>query len=270
MPTDYHHGARVVELDDGTRPIRTVNTAVIGVVCTGSDADAAKFPLNTPVLVTNVTAAAGKAGTLGTLGSTLDAIADQANAATIVVRVADGATEAETTSNLIGSVTAAGKYTGMKALLSAQSAFGVKPRILAVPGLDSAPVAAELASIAQKLRGFAYCSAYGAETKEEAFAYREDFGQRELMIIWPDFLSWNTTTNAYATAAATARAVGLRAKLDEEVGWHKTLSNIAVNGVTGISHDVFWDLQDPATDAGYLNSKDITTLINRGGFRFWG
>ena len=31
-----------------------------------------------------------------------------------------------------------------------------------------------------------------------------------------------------------------------------------------------WDLQDPATDAGYLNSNEITTLIQHDGFRFWG
>lgn len=270
MPTDYHHGARVLELDDGTRPIRTINTAVIGVACTAPDADAETFPLDTPVLVTNVQDKLGKAGVAGTLAPTLDAISKQANAATIVVRVAPGADDAATTSALIGTTTAAGKMTGMKALLAAQARLGVKPRILAVPGLDSKPVAVELASIAQKLRGFAYCSAFGAHTKEEAFDYREDFSQREMMIIWPDFQSWDTATSKYVTAPASAHAVGLRAKLDEQVGWHKTLSNIGVNGVTGITHDVFWDLQDPATDAGYLNSHDITTLINRGGFRFWG
>jgi hypothetical protein len=43
-----------------------------------------------------------------------------------------------------------------------------------------------------------------------------------------------------------------------------------VNGVTGLSADVFWDLQDPATDAGLLNLNDVTTLICKGGFRFWG
>ncbi|MDR5671483.1 phage tail protein, partial [Burkholderia cenocepacia] len=31
-----------------------------------------------------------------------------------------------------------------------------------------------------------------------------------------------------------------------------------------------WDLQDPATDAGYLNENQVTTLVNRNGFRFWG
>ncbi|WP_248696653.1 hypothetical protein, partial [Providencia rustigianii] len=27
MAQDYHHGVRVVELNEGTRPIRTINTA---------------------------------------------------------------------------------------------------------------------------------------------------------------------------------------------------------------------------------------------------
>lgn len=40
----YHHGVRVAEVNDGTRTNRTVSTAVIGVVCTASDADATTFP----------------------------------------------------------------------------------------------------------------------------------------------------------------------------------------------------------------------------------
>jgi phage tail sheath protein FI len=67
----------------------------------------------------------------------------------IVVRAKKGADEATTTSNLIGTTTAEGKLTGMKALLSAQTRFGIKPRILGVPGYDSLPVATELASIAR-------------------------------------------------------------------------------------------------------------------------
>jgi phage tail sheath protein FI len=27
---DYHHGVRVIEINEGTRPIRTVSTAVVG------------------------------------------------------------------------------------------------------------------------------------------------------------------------------------------------------------------------------------------------
>jgi phage tail sheath protein FI len=270
MPQDYHHGVRVIEINEGSRPIRTVSTAVLGIVCTSNDADANTFPLDTPVLLTNVVAALGKAGTKGTLYRTLDAIGRQTKPVTIVVRVAEGKDTAETTSNVIGTITADGKYTGMKALLTAQSRFGLKPRILAAPGLDTQPVAAAFGTIAQALRAFAYVSASGCKTKEEATAYRRQFSQREIMVIWPDFLAWDDVTSSTIVTPATAYAAGLRAKIDNDTGWHKTLSNVGVNGVTGISADVSWDLQDPATDAGYLNEQDITTLVNRNGFRFWG
>ncbi|MDN8362270.1 phage tail sheath protein [Acinetobacter baumannii] len=269
MALDYHHGVRVLELNDGTRPIRTVSSSVIGMVCTASDADATKFPLNTPVLLTNVQAALDQAGDQGTLARSLQAIADQTNPATVVVRVEQKADAAEQTSEIIGG-SVNGKYTGMKALLAAEAQLGVKPRILGIPGLDTSAVSVALVALAQKLRGFAYLSANGCETKEEAQAYRQTFGAREAMLIWPDFFGWDTATNATTTFEATARALGLRAKIDNETGWHKSLSNVAVNGVTGISKDVYWQLQDPETDAGYLNQNDITTLIQRDGFRFWG
>lgn len=60
--SDYHHGVRVLEINEGTRVISTISTAIVGMVCTAEDADAAAFPLDTPVLITDVLAAAGKAG----------------------------------------------------------------------------------------------------------------------------------------------------------------------------------------------------------------
>lgn len=270
MADEYHHGVRVVEINEGTRPIRTVSTAIVGMVCTADDADPAAFPLNTPVLLTSVQSAIAKAGKTGTLAVSLQAIADQTQPVTVVVRVAAGETDAETTSNIIGGTDENGKYTGMKALLAAKGRLKVTPRILGVPGLDSQAVATALVAIAQQLRAFAYVSAAGCKTKEEAVAYRENFGAREVMVIWPDFEYWNTETDATDTAPAVARALGLRAKIDQDTGWHKTLSNVPVNGVTGISADVFWDLQNPATDANYLNGNEVTTLINSDGYRFWG
>jgi phage tail sheath protein FI len=267
---DYHHGVRVLEINDGTRVISTVSTAIVGMVCTGKDADPKVFPLNTPVLITDVIAAAGKAGKSGTLANALAAIGDQCKPVTVVVRVEEGKDAAETTSNIIGGADENGRYTGMKALLTAQAVTGVKPRILGVPGLDTLEVATALAGICQQLRAYGYISAYGCKTISEAIAYRDNFSQRELMLIWPDFLAWDTTGNVSATAFATARALGLRAKIDTETGWHKTLSNVGVNGVTGISASVFWDLQAPGTDADLLNEAGVTTLVRKDGFRFWG
>lgn len=273
--SDYHHGVQVVEVNDGTRVISTVSTAIIGMVCTASDADAATFPLNVPVLITNVQSAIAKAGKKGTLAAALQAIADQAKPVTVVVRVAEGTGDSEealtqTVSNIIGGTDENGQLTGMKALLTAEAVTGVKPRILGVPGFDTLEVAVALASICQKLRAFGYVSAWGCKTISDVIAYRKNFGQRELMLIWPDFIAWNTSTSASDTAFATARALGLRARIDQETGWHKTLSNVAVNGVTGISASVFWDLQEPGTDADLLNQAGVTTLIRKDGFRFWG
>ncbi|BBU79151.1 hypothetical protein EIMP300_05510 [Escherichia coli] len=73
--SDYHHGVQVLEINDGTRVISTVSTAIVGMVCTASDADAETFPLNKPVLITNVQSAIAKAGKKGTLAASLQAIA---------------------------------------------------------------------------------------------------------------------------------------------------------------------------------------------------
>lgn len=275
MSTEYHHGVRVLELTEGARAIRTISTAVVGLVATGSDADAAAFPLDTPVLVTNVNAALGKAGKLGTLAHSLLGIADQCRPVIIVVRVPDGEGStpeekaASLTSNVIGTTLENGSYTGMKALTAAKARLGVKPRILGAPGLDTQPVATALATIAEQLRAMAYCGTH-TQSVGDAVLYRGEFGKRELMLIHGDFERWDTAANATATAYATACALGLRAKIDLEQGWHKTLSNVAVNGVTGVTHDIYWDLQNPSTDAGVLNAADVTCLINSQGYRFWG
>lgn len=273
---DYHHGVQVVEINDGTRVISTVSTSVIGMVCTASDADVVTFPLNVPVLITNVQNAIAKAGVKGTLASSLQAIADQTKPVTVVVRVAEGISDdaetafKQTVTNIIGTTDTNGQYTGLKALLTAEAVTGVKPRILGVPGYDSLEVATELASVCKKLRAFGYVSAWGCKTISEAIDYRKNFSARELMVVWPDFLSWNTVTSTTATAYATSRALGLRAYIDQTAGWHKTLSNVGVEGVTGISASVFWDLQESGTDADLLNEAGITTLIRKDGFRFWG
>ncbi len=264
MPADYHHGVRVIEINEGTRPIQTISTAVIGFVATADDADANVFPENTAALITNPLEGLGRAGTSGTLAHTLKAISDQTKAVCVVVRVPEGLTEAETSTNVIGGMTS-GQYTGMQALLAAQTKLQVKPRILGCPGLDTAAVTAAMVTLAQRLRAFVYAGCDAATTKEEAVAYRQNYAARELMLIWPDFLDASGST-----LYATARAMGLRAKLDQDIGWHKTLSNVAVNGVLGLSSDMYFDLQDSTSDSNYLNENDITTLVNSTGYKFWG
>ena len=273
-PANYHHGVRTLEINEGQRAIRVISTAVLGLIVTASDADATAFPLNTPVLVTKVDAAIAKAGTLGTLRGALTAIRDQARPITVVVRVADGegvdaaAKETDQNGKVIGTAVGS-QYTGMQALLAAKAKLGVQPRILGAPGLDTQAVTTALVAVAQKLRAFVYAEGYG-EDVSEVMDYRQNFEGRELMLIWPRVKVATPGTGVVVDASPVAYAMGLRAKIDAELGWHKTLSNVPMNGVLGISKDVFWDLQNPDTDAGLLNGAGITTLIRNQGFRFWG
>jgi len=266
----FKHGITVTEISDGARTLTAVSTAIIGLVATASDADVATFPLNRPALVTDVEAAIGKAGVLGTLAKSLRAIADQTRPVIVVVRVEEGEDAAETASNVIGTTDGTGQKTGMQALLAAQAQLGVKPKILGTPGLETQAVTTALAVVAQKLRGFAYARAIG-DTVADAILYRANFSARELMLLMPDFLSWDTASSANVTSYAAARAMGLRALIDTQTGPHKTLSNVAVQGVVGLTKDIHWDIEDQASEAGLLNAAEVTALVRTDtGYRFWG
>ena len=266
----FKHGITVTEITTGARTLTAVSTAIIGLIAIASDADAATFPLNKPALVTDIEAAIGKAGVDGTLAQSLRAIADQTRPIIVVVRVPEGEDDAETTSNIIGTTTAEGQKTGMQALLAAQAQLGVRPKILGTPGLESQAVTTALAVVAKKLRGFVYARAVG-DTVAEATAYRANFSQREVMLMMPDFLAWDTEADAAITSFAAARAMGLRALIDEEYGPQKTLSNIGVQGVVGLTKDIHWDIEDQDTEAALLNASEVTALIRTdSGFRFWG
>ncbi|GFE76238.1 phage tail sheath subtilisin-like domain-containing protein [Novosphingobium sp. TCA1] len=266
----FKHGITLTEISDGARTLTAVSTSIIGLVATGTDADATTFPLDTPALVTDIETAIGKAGTDGTLAKSLRAIADQTRAVVVVVRVEEGADDAETASNVIGTTTAEGKKTGMQALLDAKSQLGVKPKILGTPGLETQAVTTALVAIAKKLRGFAYARAIG-DTVASALLYRANFSARELMLLMPDFLLFDTATSTNVTGYAAAYAMGLRALIDTQTGAHKTLSNIAVSGVVGVSQPIRWDIEDDTSEANLLNASEVTALVRTDdGFRFWG
>ncbi len=267
------HGITLNEPVTGVRPIQDKSTAVIGLIATATAANAspelaalnAAFPLDKPVLVTDLEGAIGKAGTGGTLRLALEAIADQGSPLVIVVRVAAGADAAATEANVIGA-TAGGIYTGIQALLVSEAKTGQRPRILGAPGLDSQDVVIALVAAAKKLRGYVYAAcrpeAVQAVDRDAAVDYRENFADRELKLIWPD---WNRFDGQ-----AVAIALGLRAMTDQKVGWHRSLSNIGVVGAVATTKDVGFDIRDPSTDAAVLNAAGITTLVRMNGWRFWG
>lgn len=269
MTASRHHGITANEFTHGVRPISDISTAIIGMVCTADDADNDTFPLNTPIFHTSAYNVLGKAGEKGTLAKSLDAIVDQADAQIVIVRVPESDNADTLKANVIGSATG-GNYTGLKALRRAKAITGQTPKILGVPEMDSQDVVTELVGLAQATRAFVYASAGGAENISEVTSYRQNFGQRELMLIDNDFLAFDTTAKANKPAATIARVLGARAKLDTQIGWHKSISNTEINGVSALKHGRTFDLLDKNCDANTLNNADVTTLIRENGFRIWG
>jgi len=271
MPVTYLHGVRVVESNDGTRPISTAASAVIGVVGTAPQADATAFPLNTPTLIAGSRKEAAKLGATGTLPQAMDAILDQGGAVVVVIRVAESAVSATQTANVIGGVDAVtGDYTGLQALLAAQSVVGFQPRILVAPGFSNQlAIATEMVSLANKLRAFCYLD--GPNTNDaDAQNYVASIGSKRAMVIDPWVKAFDTLSASEVVRPSSAVVAGLRAKTDTEKGFWWSMSNQNILGITGTVRAIDFKMGDITSRANLLNKNHVTTIIRENGFRMWG
>jgi phage tail sheath protein FI len=273
MPEQFLHGVEVVEIDSGPRPIQTVRSSVIGLIGTAPEAEEARFPYHTPVLIAGKRGEAAALGQRGTLPAALDDIFDQAGALVVVVRVAEGSAELEmdTLSNVIGGIDPeTGQYLGVQAFLAAESEVKVTPRILIAPEFSHHPaVVAELMGVADRLR--AVIIADGPNTSDtEAITYRERFGSPRVYLVDPWVKVWDTRSNGEVARPASARVAGLIAKSDSERGFWWSPSNREIYGITGTVRSVDFALGDANARANFLNAHEVATVIQKDGFRLWG
>lgn len=276
----FLHGVEVINIDTGARPISTVRASIIGIVGTAPNADAAAFPLNTPVLIAGSRREAAlldATGTgEGTLPSAVDTILDQAGAIIVVIRVEEGATEAETLANVLGGVDAAtGQYQGVHAFLAAESILGFAPRILLAPGFThqrteeaANAVVAELLGIAESLR--AVIVADGPSTNDaDAIAYAGDSGSKRVYLVDPRIKKTGPDGTLVLERASPA-AAGVIAFSDAEFGWWESPSNKEIKGIQGTERPIDFKLGDANSRANMLNEKNVATIIRQNGFRLWG
>jgi phage tail sheath protein FI len=277
----FLHGVEILEVDTGARPIRTVRSGVIGIVGTAPDADAAAFPLNTPVLIAGNRLEAAKLDTIGTgagsLPSALDGIFDQIGAVVIVVRVDEGIDETASLANIIGGVDAGtGAYEGVHALAAAESVVGFSPRILCAPGwthqrpTDLAnPVIAELEGIASRLR--AVIVADGPNTIDAAAQiHAADWGTSGRVYVVDPWVKVLDGAGAVVDQPSSARVAGVIARTDNDRGFWFSPSNKGISGIIGTSRPVDFKLGDTASRANLLNENNVATIIRQDGFRLWG
>lgn len=138
--SDPIFGISITRVDSEPRPAILTDMSIVGLVFTAPDADAAKFPLNTPVqFYSDDAAAIALMGKTGTGWWAVELINQQLGefqvAANIIgVRVEDGVDTNATIANLRGDLNS---RTGMYALLDAGAELGLTPRLICVPGFTS-------------------------------------------------------------------------------------------------------------------------------------
>ena len=270
MPEQFLHGIEVVELDDGPRPIRTVKSSVIGLIGTAPEADAKKFPLDTPILIAGRRTEAAGLGKTGTLPAAIDGIFDQCGAMVAMVRVAEGSAE-ETKSAVIGGVdNDTGKRTGLQAFLDARNAIKVTPRILAAPGFShELAVGTEMNSLAQRLKAVAIVDGPNT-TDAAAISARENYGSDRVYVVDPWVKVWDVAQKKEVVQPASARVAGLISKMDNARGWWWSPSNQVIDGIVGTARGIDFELSDVNCRANHLNEHEVATIVHEGGYRLWG
>ncbi|MBC7952243.1 MAG: phage tail sheath subtilisin-like domain-containing protein [Rhodospirillaceae bacterium] len=270
LPQTYNHGARRVIDDSGARAVVALESAVIGLVGTAPDADETVFPLNTPVAILADEVRAAKLGQAGTLPDAMRLIYAQAVCWVVVVRVAEGQTEAETDTNVIGGVGADGTRKGFNALLSARGVTNLWPRILIAPGFThKQAVLTAFVSIADRLRGWIFPDGPNT-TSEAAVAYRAMFSSRRVLGPLDPWLVIRADDGSDKVVPSSPVAAGLAVLRHHDKGYWWSMSNQVANGVLRTARPIDFMLGDVECEQNYLNSMQVNTWIQDGGVRLWG
>ncbi|OLZ65289.1 phage tail sheath subtilisin-like domain-containing protein, partial [Chromobacterium violaceum] len=155
------------------------------------------------------------------VGATLKASYDYADPAKV------------TAADIIGAVNAAGVRTGLKALKDTYNLFGFFAKLLIAPGFCTQnSVAAELIAMADQLDAVAYVDAPIGTTFAQALAGRGPAGtinfntsSDRVRLCYPHVKVYDSATNAERLEPLSARAAGLRAKVDNDKGFWWSSSN---------------------------------------------
>jgi phage tail sheath protein FI len=146
---------------------------------------------------------------------------------------------------------------------------GVQATAEATIGDAANPVIAEMQGIADRLRAVILADGPNT-TNEDAVTYREDWGSKRIFVIDPNVLVFDTETDSHVPQPTSGRVAGVISRMDNEKGFWWSPSNQILNGVTGISLPIEFNISDRDSVANYLNRNEVATVIRYDGFRLWG
>jgi phage tail sheath protein FI len=290
MPASFLHGVETIEIEKGARTIKTVKTAVIGLVGTApiQNVEEQYQTINTPTLILNEIDAVKYFGeqTAGyTIPQALQSIFDQGAGVVIVINVFNPETHkdvsAVTKGDINGGVDATtGKRTGMKAFEDCYSLFGYFPKTIIAPTFcEDTAVVAQMKSICDKIRAIGLVDAPVGASVQDAITGRGPEGtinfntsSDRIVLCYPHLKVYDSTTDSNVLQPYSQRLAGVIAAKDIDKGYHWSPSNTEINGIVGVEKQLTSMINDPTSEVNTLNEAGIVTVFNSygSGFRTWG
>ena len=290
MPASFLHGVETIEIEKGARTIKTVKTAVIGLVGTApiQDVGDGYKTVNEPTLILNEIDAVKYFGSKKdgyTIPQALEAIFDQGAGIVIVINVFDPAKHEKvadvTKADIIGGVNATtGKRTGLKAFEDSYSLFGYFPKMIIAPVYcEDSAVVTEIQTVCNKIRAIGIVDAPVGTTVQEAITGRGAGGtinfnssSDRVILCYPHLKVYDSASDSTILEPYSSRLAGVIAAKDIDKGYHWSPSNTEINGIVGVEKQLTSMLNDPSSEVNTLNEAGIVTVFNSSGsgYRTWG
>jgi phage tail sheath protein FI len=238
-------------------------------VATADDADPLVFPLNTPVLC-NSDKLIAKAGMTGPLRDALNDIYRQSGAVVVVVRVDATETPETQIAGVVGTIdNETGKYTGLKALLAAESLVGVRPRLIIAPEFSHLTgVGAAMEVVVKKLNAIPIIDGsekgYSAVIGEAALYQETLFVNCGVKVL-------DEVTGQVVTRKASPTIAAHIVRVDNEEGYWNSASSRKIFGILGTSEVIDHAIGSTTSKANLYNSKNVAVIVNQqGGWYLYG
>lgn len=203
-----------------------------------------------------------------------------ASSATVKVAYSHADITKVTNTDIIGEIDESGNKTGIKALESCYTKYGMKPRILIAPVYHTQEsVVDQLAVMADKLKADVLIDAPIGTTFEQAIAGRGpsgtinfNYSNNNVHLCYPHLKVYDEETGLERLEPFSQRFAGVIVATDLEYGYWYSASNKEIKGISGLEFPISFALNDPTCEANLLNEKGIVTAINDygTGFRTWG
>lgn len=290
MPASYLHGVETIEIEKGARTIRTVKTAVVGLVGTApiQDVEDEYKTINEPVLISSDVDAVKYFGTAKdgfTIPQALDAIFDQGAGVVLVVNVFNPDKHESvadvTKADIIGGVdSVTGKRTGLQTFKDCYSLFGYFPKTIIAPVYcEDTAIVSEMQVICDKIRAIGIVDAPVGTTVQDAIKGRGPQGtinfntsSDRIVLCYPHLKVYNSASDSNVLEPYSQRLAGVMAAKDVDKGYHWSPSNTEIKGIIGVEKQLTSMINDPTSEVNTLNEAGIVTVFNSygTGFKTWG